>query len=216
MKHITDLTTLRELLARYYDSQTTPDEERRLEQWAAETPESALPADLRADAAMLRDLSAARTASLVNGMIDRLDRTRRLRVRRWRICGATAAACVAIAIGFAFRPSQPAVSPASADGPAPLVAQTVVTEPLPESIQPTEPATPAVKPARKPKLRSTLGRKVASAPREVVDSAEAQAMISDVLRLVASSVRTGRQGIGRATEKLDETMAHTAAMLNES
>ena len=108
MTHINDINQIRRLIARYYDGSCSPDEELELEEYFCLTPDSELPDDLRADAAMFRALAMAAGSDdieLPAGLVERLDAiTADAPVRRKpviiRYLSIAAAAAVVIAIGI--------------------------------------------------------------------------------------------------------------------
>lgn len=108
MTHINAINEIRRLIARYYDGSCSPDEELELEEFFCLTPDSELPDDLRADAAMFRALAMAGSSDdieLPAGLDERLDAvTADAPVRRKpviiRYLSIAAAAAVVIAIGI--------------------------------------------------------------------------------------------------------------------
>lgn len=132
MTHINDINQIRRLIARYYDGTSSPDEELELEEYFCLTPDSELPDDLRADAAMFRALAMAGSSDdieLPTGLDKRLDAvTADAPVRRKpviiRYLSIAAAAAVVIAIGISLLTlSRPAEQPAdeqmiAVNGPA--------------------------------------------------------------------------------------------------
>lgn len=132
MTHIKDINEIRRLIARYYDGSCSPDEELELEEYFCLTPDSELPDDLRADAAMFRALAMAGSSDdieLPAGLDERLDAvTADAPVRRKpliiRYLSIAAAAAVVIVIGISLLTlSRPAEQPAdeqmiAANGPA--------------------------------------------------------------------------------------------------
>lgn len=110
MTHINDINEIRRLIARYYDGSCSPDEELELEEYFCLTPDSELPDDLRADAAMFRALAMAGSSDdieLPTGLDERLDAvTADAPVRRKpviiRYLSIAAAAAVVIAIGISL------------------------------------------------------------------------------------------------------------------
>lgn len=212
----TDIATVRHLLDQYYLGLTTPDQERQLAHWAHSTPDSAIPADLRADAAMLRELyghstphTRAEAERVANATISRLSRRHRIRPAVWSIAAAVAAACLIIAIGM--RP-EPVRQPAAAGPePTPVVAQITPTpEPTPSHAPIEAPATAARRTPRHTAARPT------PAPREVTDTAEATAIITDALRLLASNIGAGRRTVIHSTDAIDRTLATSAEALRQS
>lgn len=120
MTHINDINQIRRLIARYYDGTSSPDEELELEEYFCLTPDSELPDDLRADAAMFRALAMAGSSDdieLPTGLDKRLDAvTADAPVRRKtviiRYLSIAAAAAVVIAIGISLLTlSRPAEQP---------------------------------------------------------------------------------------------------------
>lgn len=76
MTHINDINEIRRLIDRYYDGSCSPDEELKIEEYFCLTPDSELPDDLRADAAMFRALAMAAGSDdieLPTGLDERLD-----------------------------------------------------------------------------------------------------------------------------------------------
>lgn len=121
MTHINDINEIRRLIARYYDGSCSPDEELELEEYFCLTPDSELPDDLRADAAMFRALAMAADSDdieLPADLDERLDAvTADAPVRRKpiiiRYLSIAAAAAVVIAIGIGLlNLSRPAEQPA--------------------------------------------------------------------------------------------------------
>lgn len=110
MTHINDINEIRRLIARYYDGSCSPDEELELEEYFCLTPDSELPDDLRADAAMFRALAMAAGSDdieLPAGLDERLDAvTADAPVRRKtviiRYLSIAAAAAVVIVIGISL------------------------------------------------------------------------------------------------------------------
>lgn len=110
MTHINDINEIRRLIARYYDGSCSPDEELELEEYFCLTPDSELPDDLRADAAMFRALAMAGSSDdieLPAGLDERLDAvTADAPVRRKpliiRYLSIAAAAAVVIVIGISL------------------------------------------------------------------------------------------------------------------
>lgn len=120
MTHINDINEIRRLIARYYDGSCSPDEELKIEEYFCLTPDSELPDDLRADAAMFRALAIAGSIDdieLPTGLDERLDAvTADAPVRRKpviiRYLSIAAAAAVVIAIGIGLlNLSRPAKQP---------------------------------------------------------------------------------------------------------
>lgn len=121
MTHINDINEIRRLIARYYDGTSSPDEELKIEEYFCLTPDSELPDDLRADAAMFRALAMAGSSDdieLPTGLDKRLDAvTADAPVRRKpviiRYLSIAAAAAVVLAIGIGLlNLSRPAEQPA--------------------------------------------------------------------------------------------------------
>lgn len=120
MTHINDINEIRRLIAQYYDGSCSPDEELELEEYFCLTPDSELPDDLCADAAMFRALAMAGSSDdieLPTGLDKRLDAvTADAPVRRKpiiiRYLSIAAAAAVVIAIGIGLlNLSRPAEQP---------------------------------------------------------------------------------------------------------
>lgn len=120
MTHINDINQIRRLIARYYDGASSSDEELELEEYFCLTPDSELPDNLRADAAMFRALAMAGSSDDVElpaGFDERLDaviadaptRSKPVIIKYLSIA---AAAALVIAIGISLlNLSRPAEQP---------------------------------------------------------------------------------------------------------
>lgn len=101
---ITDINTVKELLARYYRGESTQDDEHALQQFFAG---DAVPPELEADRRVFAMVSSAKAPAWLAGAVERqVDRRVRRRVFGRRLLAAAASLAVAVAVAV------PMLSPA--------------------------------------------------------------------------------------------------------
>lgn len=239
-----DLTYYRSLLSGYYEGSLTAKQETQLMQMAADADLDTLPADLKADTLMLRDMR--KLSEEINSFVDGLQLPeapkaqpekahKGRRVWAWTLTSIVAAACIALAIVFVGKEQNKRASTLSSSDVVTASAnptesavdeETPYEEQLPSiapeesvgnrlaQIAPVREEVPEIK-VVSPKKEAAPANEKEGVEKDVTDVDEATAIIEKSLTLFASNVEKSDNSVQKTNEILNDTFEETEKTLNK-
>ena len=220
---IIDISSLRQLLDRYYAGTTDASEEEALMNWFATHDDNDIPADLAADAEMMRSLSKARTEAFASEVISSIagnQRRRSIRPAMW-VGIAAALATIITLTGKWINVNTDSATDGNRQTPELLIAinedPTVASSSstpaeIADDIDVCEELQESSKATSTRKSRATRS----GHERVVTDSTEAKERIDHAMSLLADNLHLCSQKARKADETLKETSQTIKSTLYET